>query len=247
MSPEPVREDALDITGIEALTFDVFGTVVDWRTSIAEESRSLGEARGIQADWVGFADAWRGGYTPAMDRVRSGELPWTNIDGLHRMILNGLLDEFGITGLGEEVLEDFNRAWHRLDPWPDAVAGLDRLKTGFVIAPLSNGNVALLTNMAKRAGLRWDCVLSAELSGQYKPDPEVYSRAAQLLGLRTDQVMMVAAHPFDLRAAQAVGMRAAYVSRPLEFGSGIHPEETAQDEFYIYATNFGDLATQLEC
>jgi 2-haloacid dehalogenase len=247
MSPEPVREDALDIIGIEALTFDVFGTVVDWRTSIAEESRSLGEARGIQADWVGFADAWRGGYTPAMDRVRSGELPWTNIDGLHRMILNGLLDEFGITGLGEEVLEDFNRAWHRLDPWPDAVAGLDRLKTGFVIAPLSNGNVALLTNMAKRAGLRWDCVLSAELSGQYKPDPEVYSRAAQLLGLRTDQVMMVAAHPFDLRAAQAVGMRAAYVSRPLEFGPGIHLEEPAQDEFDIYATDFGDLATQLEC
>jgi 2-haloacid dehalogenase len=247
MSPEPVPEGALDIAGIEALTFDVFGTVVDWRTSIAEEGVRLGEARGIQADWVGFADAWRGGYPPAMGRVRSGELPWTNIDGLHRMILDGLLDEFGIVGLGEQERDEFNRAWHRLDPWPDVVSGLDRLKTEFLIAPLSNGNFALLTNMAKRAGLRWDCVLSAELSGHYKPDPEVYTTAAQLLGLETEQVMMVAAHPFDLRAAQAVGMRAAYVSRPLEFGPANSHEEPAQGEFDIYATDFEDLARQLDC
>ena len=247
MSPEPALEAALDITGIEALTFDVFGTVVDWRTSIADEGMRLGEARDIQADWVGFADAWRGGYTPAMDRVRSGELPWTNIDGLHRMILDGLLDEFGITGLDEQDLDEFNRAWHRLDPWPDVVAGLDRLKTKFLIAPLSNGNMALLTNMAKRAGLRWDCVLSAELSGHYKPDPEVYTTAARLLGLRTGQVMMVAAHPFDLRAAQAVGMRAAYVSRPLEFGPANSPEEPEPGEFDIYATDFEDFAKQLGC
>lgn len=247
MSPEPVREGALDIAGIEALTFDVFGTVVDWRSSIAEEGMRLGEARGIQADWVGFADAWRDGYTPAMDKVRSGELPWTNIDGLHRMILDGLLDEFGIVDLGEAERGELNHAWHRLDPWPDVVSGLDRLKTGFLIAPLSNGNVALLTNMAKRAGLRWDCVLSAELSGHYKPDPEVYTTAAQLLDLRTEQVMMVAAHPFDLRAAQAVGMRAAYVTRPLEFGPAKSPDEPDPGEFDIYATDFEDLATQLEC
>ena len=245
MSPEPARE--VDIAGIKALTFDVFGTVVDWRTSIAEEGRRLGDARGIQVDWVGFADAWRGGYTPAMDRVRSGEWPWTNIDGLHRMILDGLLDEFGITGLAEKERDEFNRAWHRLDPWPDAVAGLDRLKMGFLIAPLSNGNVALLTNMAKRAGLRWDCVLSAELSGHYKPDPEVYTKAAELLGLGTEQVMMVAAHPFDLRAARAVGMRTAYVSRPLEFGPSRIPEQPAHGEFDLHAADFLDLAEQLEC
>ena len=225
----------------------MFGTVVDWRTSIAEEGMRLGEARGIQADWVGFADAWRAGYSPAMDRVRSGELPWTNIDGLHRMILDELLDEFGIAGLGEEEKDDLNRAWHRLDPWPDVVSGLARLKTRFLIAPLSNGNMALLTNMAKRAGLGWDCVLSAELSGHYKPDPEVYTTAARLLGLQTEQVMMVAAHPFDLKAARAVGMRAAYVSRPLEFGPAKSPDQPALGEFDLYATDFEDLATQLEC
>jgi 2-haloacid dehalogenase len=246
MSPELARESALNISGIKALTFDVFGTVVDWRTSISEEGRRLGEAKGIQADWVAFADAWRGGYTPAMDSVRSGDLPWTNIDGLHRIILDDILDEFGIVSLREEARDEFNRAWHRLDPWPDVVSGLGRLKTDFLIAPLSNGNVALLTNMAKRAGLVWDCVLSAELSGHYKPDPEVYTKAAQLLGLKTEEVMMVAAHPFDLRAAQSVGMRAAYVSRPLEFGPGTTPEQPDLEEFDVYATDFLDLAKQLE-
>jgi 2-haloacid dehalogenase len=246
MSPEPARESTLGISGIKALTFDVFGTIVDWRTSISEEGRRLGEAKGIKADWVAFADAWRGGYTPAMDSVRSGDLPWTNIDGLHRIILDEILGEFGIDGLSEEDRDEFNRAWHRLDPWPDVVSGLGRLKTDFLIAPLSNGNVALLTNMAKRAGLVWDCVLSAELSGHYKPDPEVYIKGAQLLGLRAEQVMMVAAHTFDLRAAQAVGMRAAYVFRPLEFGPEAISEQPDLEEFDVYATDFLDLAMQLE-
>ena len=246
MSPELERESTLGICGIKALTFDVFGTVADRRTSISAEGRRLGEAKGIQADWVAFADAWRGGYTPAMDRVRSGDLPWTNIDGLHRIILDNILDELGIGSLTEEDRDEFNRAWHRLDPWPDVVSGLGRLKTDFLIATLSNGNVALLTNMAKRAGLLWDCVLSAEHSGHYKPDPEVYIKAAQLLGLRIEQVMMVAAHPFDLMAAQAVGMRAAYVSRPLEFGPGTTPEQPDPKEFDLYATDFLDLAKQLE-
>jgi 2-haloacid dehalogenase len=230
MSPELAWESTLGISGIKALTFDVFGTVVDWRTSISEEGRNLSEARGIQVDWVAFADAWREGYTPAMDSVRKGDLPWTNIDGLHRIILDDILDEFGIVNLSEEDRDEFNRAWHRLDPWPDVVSGLGRLKTDFLIAP----------------GLPWDCVLSAELSGHYKPDPEVYTKAAQLLGLRTEELMMVAAHPFDLRAAQAVGMRAAYVSRPLEFGPEATPEQPDPGEFDVYATDFLDLAKQLE-
>ncbi len=246
MSPELARESTLGICGIKALTFDVFGTVVDWRTSISAEGRRLGEAKGIQADWIAFADAWRGGYTPAMDSVRRGDLPWTNIDGLHRIILDNILDEFGIGSLTEEDRDEFNRAWHRLDPWPDVVPGLSRLKTDFLIATLSNGNVALLTNMAKRAGLLWDCVLSAEHSGHYKPDPEVYMKAAELLGLRIGEVMMVAAHPFDLMAAQAVGMCTAYVSRPLEFGPGTAPEQPDPEEFDVYATDFLDLAKQLE-
>ncbi len=246
MSPELARESTLGICGIKALTFDVFGTVVDWRTSISAEGRRLGEAKGIQADWIAFADAWRGGYTPAMDSVRKGDLPWTNIDGLHRIILDNILDEFGIGSLTEEDRDEFNRAWHRLDPWPDVVPGLSRLKTDFLIATLSNGNVALLTNMAKRAGLLWDCVLSAEHSGHYKPDPEVYMKAAELLGFRIGEVMMVAAHPFDLMAAQAVGMCTAYVSRPLEFGPGTVPEQPDPEEFDVYATDFLDLAKQLE-
>ena len=234
-------------SNIKALTFDVFGTVVDWRTSVTREGELLGASKGIQADWVGFADAWRAGYGPAMDRVRSGELPWANIDGLHRAILDRLLAEFGITGLSEAETDHFNRAWHRLDPWPDVLPGLDRLRKRFVIATLSNGNVALLTNMAKRAGLPWDCILSSELARRYKPDPEVYVTAAELLGLGTDEVMMVAAHAFDLKAAQAVGMRAAYVSRPLEFGPGRRREGESAEGFDLLANDFIDLATQLGC
>ena len=182
-----------------------------------------------------------------MDRVRRGELPWTNIDGLHRMVLDGLLDDLGIKGLTEGEKEHLNRAWHRLTPWPDAVAGLTRLRKRFTIAPLSNGNVALLTNMAKNAGLPWDCILSAELARHYKPDPEVYSTAAELLGLPPRRVMMVAAHAFDLKAAQAVGMRAAYVHRPLEFGPGRPPGDVDGEPFDLFAADFEDLADKLGC
>ena len=231
---------------IEALTFDVFGTVVDWRTSIASEGEQLASKKGIKGvDWFAFADAWRGGYTPAMNRVRKGELPWTTIDGLHRIILDKLLPQFGIVGLSEDEKKDFNRAWHRLTPWPDAVTGLTRLRSKFIIAPLSNGNVALLTNMAKYSRLPWDCILSAELSRHYKPDPEVYQTAADLLGLPTERVMMVAAHPFDLKAAQAVGMRSSYVSRPLEFGSDNPFKDPPIEDFDVYATDFQNLADKL--
>ena len=173
----------LDAASIKALTFDVFGTVVDWRGSVIREGRQLGKAKGIKLNWSRFADAWREGYAPAMDQVRRGELPWTNIDSLHRMVLERLLNEFGVSGLSDAEKDHFSRAWHRLKPWPDAVRGLKRLRKKFTLATLSNGNIALLTNMAKHAGLPWDCILSSELARHYKPDREVYLTAANLLGL----------------------------------------------------------------
>ena len=208
----------MSLSGVKALTFDVFGTVVDWRGSIIKEGEALGAAYGLDVDWAAFADAWRGGYAPSMARVRNGELPWTNIDALHRMILDDLLEKWGITGMSEEDKQHWNRVWHRLTPWPDSVSGLTRLRQHYVLATLSNGNVALLTNMAKHGGLPWDCILSAEIMRHYKPDPETYLGAAELLGLQPSEVMMVAAHKSDLKAAQAVGLRAAFVERPLEFG-----------------------------
>src|SRR5262245_48473182 len=172
---------------IKALTFDVFGTVVDWRTSIAREVETLARAKGLTIDAVRFADAWRGLYQPAMDRVRSGERPWTRLDDLHRESLDRLLVEFGVRGLGEDDIDHLNRAWHRLDPWPDAVPGLTRLRRRFVLATLSNGNVALMVNMARRAGLPWDAILGAEVARHYKPEPEAYLMTADFLGLRPEQ------------------------------------------------------------
>ena len=230
---------------VKALTFDVFGTVVDWRSSIIREGQLLSARKGFEIDWGEFADNWRAGYGPAMNRVRNGELPWTKIDDLHRMILDELVIEHGLVGLSEGELDDFNRAWHRLSPWPDTVAGLNRLKTKYVIATLSNGNVALLTNMAKNAGLPWDAVLSAELAKHYKPDPEAYLTAADLLGLSPEQVMMVAAHPGDLRAAAKTGLRTAYVVRPLEQGPGRIVSNNTTGEFDYTANDFLDLARQL--
>ena len=230
---------------VRAMTFDVFGTVVDWRSSIAREGQLLTAGRDLSVDWYEFADSWRAGYDPSMNRVRNGELPWTKIDVLHRMILDELIEEYGLQDLTEEEREHFNYAWHRLSPWPDSVAGLHRLKSRYVIATLSNGNVALLTNMAKNAGLPWDAVLSAELAGQYKPDPEVYLKAADLLGLAPEQVMMVAAHPGDLRAAARQGMRTGYVSRPLERGPDRPYTPDTSGDFDVTATDFLDLARQL--
>jgi len=229
---------------IKALTFDVFGTVVDWRGSLIREGELLAKGKGVKADWAAFADAWRAGYHPAMDRVLKGELPWTHIDRLHRMILDTLLPKFSLTGLNESEIEELNRAWHRLTPWPDAVPGLNRLRGRYVLATLSNGNVSLLVDMAKNAGLPWDCVLSSELFGHYKPDPEVYRGAAQLLNLAPDEVMMVAAHPSDLKAAQNCGLKTAYVPRPLEYGpqSKLAPHD---GQFDIVAQSFLDLAEQL--
>ena len=230
---------------VRALTFDIFGTVVDWRTSILREGQLLQQRLALPAqDWAAFADAWRAGYQPAMHEVRSGALPWTDIDGLHRRILDRLLAARGIE-LHEDDAADFNRVWHRLIPWPDSVPGLYRLKQRYTITSLSNGNLALLVNMAKHAGLPWDTVLSAELFQHYKPDPEVYLGAARLLGLQPAQVMMVAAHPGDLRAAAACGLRTAYVARPLERGPGVAMEPWKDGEFDLAVDSFHALAEAL--
>lgn len=233
------------VQGVRAMTFDVFGTVVDWRTSIAKEAELVGRRHGIHADWWSFADDWRGGYGPAMQRVRNGELGWTRIDDLHRMILDQLVPQYGLTMLNDAELDELNRAWHRLTPWPDTIEGLTRMRKTYVLASLSNGNVSLLVNMAKNAGLPWDAVLSAELAQQYKPDPEVYLKAADLLGLEPEQVMMVAAHKGDLRASAEVGFRTAYVPRPTEYGPHVKRDLTPDPDFDLVATNFNDMASQL--
>jgi 2-haloacid dehalogenase len=229
---------------LKALVFDVFGTVVDWRSSVIREGETLGRKKDLDVDWTAFADAWRSRYVPSMNRVRHGEIPWTNLDDLHRASLEELLREFGIRDPTEEEKNHLNKVWHRLDPWPDAVEGLTRLKSRYVIAPLSNGNVALLVNLAKWAGLPWDLILSAELVRHYKPDPETYLMAPELLSLSPDQVMMVAAHPDDLHAAQKNGLKTAYVPRPLEFGPGeeVEPPDPAFD---LVASDFIDLDRKL--
>jgi 2-haloacid dehalogenase len=238
-----------DVSEIKALVFDVFGTVVDWRGGVIRDGGELAAAKGLRVDWPAFADAWRAGYQPAMQRARSGEIAWTNVDGLHRVILDGLIPRFGLDALTEAEREQFNRVWHRLDPWPDAVAGLTRLKSRFVVSTLSNGNIALLVNMAKRAGLPWDCVLSAEIMKHYKPDPEVYQSAAALLGIERHELLMVAAHPSDLRGAARAGLRTALVHRPLERGANPAgappPDALPDDRFDLVADDFVDLARRL--
>ena len=229
---------------VRALAFDVFGTVVDWRSTVIREGEALGRAKGVQVDWAAFAEAWRDGYQPAMNRVRQGELPWKTMDELHRMNLDDVLERFGVEGLGESEKEDFNRVWHRLEPWPDAVSGLTRLKAKFTVATLSNGNVGLLVNMAKRAGLPWDVVLSSEIVGHYKPDQEVYLKAADLLGLSPCEVMMVAAHKYDLRAAAEAGLRTAFVPRPDEWPNR-RVDLSYEDAFDVNASDFLELAERL--
>jgi 2-haloacid dehalogenase len=232
---------------VKALVFDVFGTVVDWRTSVASQVEELARRKGVKVDGATFADAWRAQYAPSMNRVRTGELPWTTLDQLHRMSLDRLLPEFGFSGLSEIETDALSRAWHRLRPWPDSVAGLRRLKSKFIIAPLSNGNISLMTNMAKYAGLPWDCILGAELARHYKPDPEVYQSAVDFLDLMPGEVMMVAAHLADLRAAKAIGLRTAFVVRPSEFGNSTtrRPDLTPDESVDIAARDFGHLAGQL--
>ena len=234
-----------DLDSVKALTFDVFGTVVDWRSSIIREGEALGRAKGLRVDWARFADSWRGLYQPMLSRVRNGEMPWTKLDDLHRMSLDKLLADFGIAGLGEGEIAELNRAWHRLDPWPDAVAGLTRLRRRFILATCSNGNVAMMVNMAKRAGLPWDAILGAETARHYKPQREAYLVTAELLGLRPEQCMMVAAHNGDLAAASSVGLRTAFVPRPAEHGPGQSRDLAPAAQWDVVATDFVDLAAKL--
>jgi len=225
------------------LAFDVFGTVVDWHGGIAREVLALRpEVSGGK-----FAMAWRAGYQPAMRRVMSGELGWTLIDDLHRLILDGILDQFGLSHLTEAQKRHLNKAWHRLDPWPDVVAGLTRLKTRFTICTLSNGNIGLLTNMAKRGALPWDCILSAEVFRAYKPDPATYLGVARVFDLPASDVMLVAAHQDDLAAARGCGLQTAYIERPYEFGQS-QPKDVSPDPANTWhARDFLALADQLGC
>src|SRR5579864_432655 len=230
----------------KAIVFDTFGTVVDWRGSIIEEGKAYAKRKGFELDWGDFADRWRAGYAPAMDKVRKGQLPWTNLDTLHRMILDEFMMEFRmLPTMSEEEKRNWVLVWHRLMPWPDSVAGLKRLKKKFTNAPLSNGNVILLADMAKNAGLPWDLILSAELARHYKPDPEAYLTACELLGLKPEEVMMTAAHRLDLAAARSFGLRTGFVHRPDEFGAAGGADVAKAGDFDVVARDILDLAGKL--
>jgi len=236
------------LDSIQALTFDVFGTVVDWRNSLIREGEALAKRKGISGvNWAEFADRWRGLYQPALTRVRINQVPWTKLDDLHRMSLDQLIEQMGIKGLSEAEVADLNRAWHRLDPWPDSVPGLTRLRKKYVLATLSNGNVALIVNMARRAGLPWDAVLGAEVARAYKPQPKAYLTTAAMLGLKPSQCLMVAAHNGDLGNASAVGFRTAFVPRPTEHGPGQTTDLKAEKDWDVVADSFVDLAAKLGC
>jgi 2-haloacid dehalogenase len=230
---------------LRALAFDVFGTVVDWRTSVAAEVVKAAARHGLTVAAESFADAWRGLYQPSMERVRRGEVGWTALDDLHRASLDELLERFGLDRLGVAEREELNLAWHRLRPWPDAVDGLRRLRVRHALCTLSNGNMALLVDLVRSGDLPFDCILSAELCRAYKPDPRTYRMVPELLRVRPEQVMMVAAHPSDLRAAAAQGLRTAYVPRPLEWGPGAGSPEPSGDGFDVVASDFVDLAARL--
>jgi 2-haloacid dehalogenase len=205
---------------VKALFFDVFGTLVDWRTSIAREAQAQLLPRGYDLDWPAFADAWRGEYQGAMDEVRSGRIAFCKLDVLHRRNLDLILPRFKIASLSEAELQNLNLAWHRLDAWPDVPGGLARLKRRYKLAPVSNGNISLMVDLARRNNLPWDAILGSEIAGDYKPKPRVYLAAAAAFDLDPGECMMVAAHSNDLKAAAALGLRTAHISRMNEHGPG---------------------------
>ena len=232
---------------IKALTFDVFGTVVDWRGSIAREIAVWEPVKDLGIDGFSFADAWRGLYQPAMEKVRQSKAAWANLDTLHRMNLDQLKDKFGLNVLKEAHLSHLNKVWHRLDPWPDSVAGMNRLRKKFILASLSNGNVSLILDMAKRARIPWDMILGAEIAGYYKPQAEAYRKSVELLGIEPEEALMVAAHNGDLIAAADVGLRTAFVYRPMEYGPGQTVDNAPEHLFDFVAEDLLDLAQQLDC
>jgi 2-haloacid dehalogenase len=232
---------------VQALLFDVFGTVVDWRGSVIRELTAFGNGRGLKHDWTKFADEWRGLYQPGMDEVRSGRRPWTILDVLHRESLLKLLDKYEIKGLAEHEIQHLVTIWHRLDPWPDAVDGLTRLKSRYIIGTLSNGNIGLMARMAKRGRLPWDVILGAEPARAYKPMPESYQRNAEMLNLAPHEVMLVAAHNGDLAAAAKVGLRTAFVVRPMEHGPGQKIDLAASEPWDVITDSFHGVADAMGC
>lgn len=232
---------------IKAVLFDVFGTVVDYRSTIIREGRQFNKDYALSLDWTDIADKWRGRYHPVLKKVLDGEKKWQKLDDLHYEALKEILEEKDITRLSEETLHHINTVWHRLDPWGDSVPGLLRLKEKYIISPLSNGNVSLLTNMARHAGLPWDLILSPEMIRSYKPNPEVYRMAARFLDLKPEEILMTAAHQYDLQAAQDLGFQTAYVYRPLEFGAENIPDLTPEREYDFVANDFIELARKLRC
>jgi len=232
---------------IKALTFDVFGTVGDWRSSIVDEGEVLNHKWQKKIDWEAFALAWRGLYEPSMEIVRQGKRPWVILDVLHREILLSLLPKFSLDDLKESEIDHLNYVWHRLKPWPDCVEGLSLLKKKFIIAALSNGNVALITNMAKNAGLPWDVILGAEMARAYKPQPEIYLTSAQMLGLDPSECLMVAAHNHDLQGAKSAGFLTAFVGRPTEYGFQQNTDLEAENGYDLVVVDLVDLAQKLGC
>jgi 2-haloacid dehalogenase len=235
--PEPLKR-------VKALIFDVFGTLVDWRTSIAREAELALGPQGIETDWLAFADAWRAQYQPAMEEVRSGRLPFSKLDALHRRNLDVVLKDLGLARVDEATRVQLNLAWHRLDAWPDVSAGLQALRPAFLLAPCSNGNIAIMVNLARRNHLPWDAILGAEVARDYKPKRVVYTASAESLNLQPHEVMMVAAHSFDLEAAAEAGLRTAFVARPDEYGPGTG-EPAATCPVDVSASSLLELAQQL--
>jgi 2-haloacid dehalogenase len=230
---------------IRAIVFDTFGTIVDWRSSLINSLQEFGRKAGVEAAWDKLVDRWRAAYEPNLRRVRTGELEWTILDELHYQALAELLPEFDLGSLPEPDLRFLVSCWHRLSPWPDAIEGLRRLRKKYIIGPLSNGNLALLVNLAKFAGLPWDVVFGADLFRHYKPDPETYLGVCNFLGLQPEQVMMAAAHNYDLKAARALGLRTAFIPRPAEYGPGQRTDLTPDEAWDILADDLVDLAEKL--
>ena len=235
-----------ELANVKACVFDTFGTVVDWRSSVIAQGMEWGKAKGLNINWVEFTDKWQLGYKPIMDKVRIGQIPWTNLDGLHRILLDQLLVDYKI-GLAEDEKVTWSHAWRRLHPWPDSVQGLTMLKRKFIISPLSNGNIALMANLAKFGGLPWDLILGSDIVRHYKPDREMYLSAPFYLDLKTEQVMMCAAHAMDLQAARSFGLRTGFIYRPNEYGGGPVgvPDKAKPGDFDIVSTSIVDVAQQL--
>jgi 2-haloacid dehalogenase len=228
----------------KALFFDVFGTVVDWRSGVAREANNILAPIGYKLDWLAFADAWRDQYQPAMEEVRGGRVPFSKLDVLHRRNLERILPRFGITGLAQDVARNLNLAWHRLDGWPDARPGLARLKRRNLLAPVSNGNISLMVDLARRNDFPWDAILGAETAGDYKPKPRVYLAACEAFDLPPGDCMMVAAHTNDLLAAAKCGLRTAHIARPDERGPGTG-EAAPKAPVDLAARSLEDLADKL--